>query len=496
MRDHLFHLRRDTHNSIQAQIREMLVSAILSGQMASGDPLPSGRKMAKILKVSRNTVVLAYQGLVDDGYLVSKERSGFYVDEDILEGRATRPDTPSTDHDEAYRANRPDWKKRFRVLPSDQPQISRPRNWMDYPYPFIYGQVDHTLFPLSAWRDCSRKALGTKEMEAWIRDAYGADDPQLIKQIRNRLLPRRGILADKDQILITMGAQNALYLLASLLITEKTTVGLEEPGYPDVRNIFGLKTSRLKPIPVDDCGLPVDKLLDDCDMVYVTPSHQYPTTATMPLDRRQALLEKAAEKDFLIVEDDYDPEASYVTEPIPALKSLDSNDRVIYIGSLSKSLFPGIRIGYVVGPSKLISELRALRKLMMRHSPTNNQRTTALFLSQGHHDTLVNRLHRAYRARWEKMHEALSRYLPNSAKAPAIGGTSFWVKGPEGLDADLLARTTAEQGLIFDPGRINFLEENGPANYFRLGFSSIPIEKIDPGIKLLTDLIKQQLDEN
>jgi GntR family transcriptional regulator/MocR family aminotransferase len=130
---------------------------------------------------------------------------------------------------------------------------------------------------------------------------------------------------------------------------------------------------------------------------------------------------------------------------------------------------------------------------MMRHSPTNNQRTTALFLSQGHHDSLVHRLHRAYRARWERMNEALSRHLPRSSKAPSIGGTSFWVEGPDGLDAERLAKTADGRGLIIEPGRINFLEADAPSNFFRLGFSSIPTERIDPGIELLAQLIEEQV---
>ncbi|MBT4934142.1 MAG: PLP-dependent aminotransferase family protein [Rhodospirillaceae bacterium] len=493
MRDQLFHLRREAGSSIQVQIREMLVSAILSGQMPGGDPLPSSRKMAKILKVSRNTVVLAYQGLADDGYLISKERSGFYVDEDILAGRLIPSDGTKEKTEEPATADAPDWEGRFRLRPSQGRRVNRPVDWMDYPYPFIFGQVDHTLFPLAAWRDCNRQALGSKELEAWTRDAYGADYPMLIEQIRTRLLPRRGIRADNDQILITMGAQNALYMLASLLVSETTTVALEEPGYPDARNIFSLKTRHLKPIAVDEHGLPVDDRLDGCDLVYVTPSHQYPTTATMPLERRQALLKRAAEKDFLIIEDDYEPEASYVAEPTPALKSLDDNGRVIYMGSMSKSLFPGLRIGYLVASKTFIDEVRALRYLMMRHSPTNNQRTTAVFLSQGHHDSLVHRLHRAYRARWERMNEALSRHLPRSSKAPSIGGTSFWVEGPDGLDAERLAKTADGRGLIIEPGRINFLEADAPSNFFRLGFSSIPTERIDPGIELLAQLIEEQV---
>ncbi len=449
--------------------------------------MPSCRKMAKTLKVSRNTVVLAYAGLIDDGYLQSRERSGFYVDPEILEGRAFANAAPALSSDHG-----PDWTALLRTRPSALRHSEKPADWMSYPYPFIYGQVDPALFPIAAWRECSRQALGTKGLAAWTADTLGADDPVLIEQIRTRLLPRRGILANGDQILITLGAQNALSLLAELLVDGDTTVAMEDPGYPDMRNIFLLKTSRLKPIPVDQDGLPVDQRLDNCDLVYVTPSHQHPTTATMPLNRRQALLERAATKNFLIIEDDYEPEANYVGEPTPALKSLDNGGRVIYIGSLSKSLFPGLRMGYLVGPKELIAEAQALRQLMIRHPPTNNQRTTALFLSLGHHDTMVHRLHRAYRERWEVMGRALSTYLPDSTRAPTFGGTSYWVRGPENLNATRLAIAAMNEGVVIEPGGINFAAKKAPQNFLRLGFSSLPLEKIEPGIKLLANLIHQQ----
>lgn len=485
MRDALFHLSRKENISIQAQIREMLVSAILGGQLPSGVPLPSSRKMAKSLGVSRNTVVLAYQGLVDDGYLTARERSGFYVNGEVTQGRAKAardlcsrpPETP------------PDWEARFRVRPSRQDNIQKPADWANFPYPFIYGQVDQTLFPIAAWRECTRQALGKKGLVTWTGDTHGRDDPMLVEQIRTRLLPRRGILAAEDEILITLGAQNALWLLAALLVTEQTTIAIEDPGYPDVRNIFGLKTPRLVPVAVDGEGLPVDERLDGCDYVYVTPSHQFPTTVTMPLTRRQALLERATARDFVLIEDDYEAESNYLREPTPALKSLDANDRVIYVGSLSKTLFPGLRLGFLVGPKAMIAEARALRRLILRHPPSNNQRTVALFLSLGHHDALVGRLHRAYRARWERLNQALERYLPDSARAPSFGGTSFWVKGPEGLDAEVLAREAAKEGVLIEPGRVCFARADAPINYFRLGFSSIAPEKIDPGIRTLAGVI-------
>ena len=211
----------------------------------------------------------------------------------------------------------------------------------------------------------------------------------------------------------------------------------------------------------------------------------------MPLERRMELLRLASSRDFLVIEDDYEFETNYVNEPCPALKSLDDEGRVIYVGSLSKTLFPGLRLGFLVGPKALVAEARALRRLMVRHAPNNNQRTAALFLALGHHDTLIRRLHRAYRTRWEAMGGALQRHLPNASRIPTFGGTSFWVKGPARLDSEALARKAAEQGILIEPGRINFGAADPPRNYFRLAFSSIDEKHIEPGIRLLAQKIAE-----
>ncbi|MEK9671862.1 MAG: PLP-dependent aminotransferase family protein [Rhodospirillaceae bacterium] len=489
MRDGIFSLNRQANLSIQSQIREMLVSAILGRQLPPGDPLPSSRRLAKTLGVSRNTVVLAFQGLVDDGYLESRERSGFYVSRDILTGHAEEPAPPQQPVQPA--TGGPDWASKFRIVPSGQANIKKPANWLTYPYPFIYGQVDQSLFPIAQWRECSRQALGRRGMDAWTGDAMAEDDPMLIEQIRTRLLPRRGIMAGTDEILVTLGAQNALYILAALLVLPGTRVAIEDPGYADVRNIFGLKTDDLVPIPVDDKGLPVDQRLDGADLIFVTPSHQSPTTVTMPKARRRQLLEKAEDTDALIIEDDYEWETNYVSEPTPALKSMDDGGRVIYVGSLSKTLFPGLRLGYLVGPAPLIREARALRRLMLRHAPNNNQRTAALFLALGHHDSLVHRLHKAYRDRWQAMGEALAAHLPGWSKAPAFGGTSYWVSGPDGFRASRLAERALDDGVLIEPGRVMHAGDRPADNHFRLGFSSIAAERIEPGIELLADIIKR-----
>ena len=487
MRDWLIHIKRGENASLQSQIREALVSAILDRKLDRSEPIPSTRKMAKSLGVSRNTVVLSYQGLLDDGYLLAKERSGYFVSDKAIEDTVVKPRSPLGEP--ARPQSNLDWQTIVKQRPSAQENVVKPANWQDYAYPFIYGQVDHTLFPLAEWRDCTRQALGKKWLGAWTNDSSAADDPLLVEQIRRRILPRRGIMASDDEILITLGAQNALFILTSLLVDKSTQVVMEEPGYPDMRNIFKLATDKVKLVAVDEKGLVPSAALNGANIVFTTPSHQFPTTVTMPLERRMALLKKATEENFVIIEDDYEFETNYVNEPCPALKSLDDKGHVVYVGSLSKSLFPGLRLGFMVGPKKLIAEARALRRLMVRHAPNNNQRTAALFLSLGHHDTLIRRLHRAYHKRWEIMGAALAQHFPASSQLPSFGGTSFWVKGAVDLDSEILAKAAAAKGILIEPGRVNFGRKNPPRNYFRLAFSSIDENRIATGIKLLAETI-------
>ena len=249
--------------------------------------------------------------------------------------------------------------------------------------------------------------MGTRWIDAWTEDRFAADDPLLVEEIARRILPLRGIAAGPDEILVTLGAQNALYLIASLLIRPETAVAIEDPGYPDLRNICALRTRRLRTVPVDAEGM-TQGGAGGADLVFVTPSHQHPTTVTMSLARRKALLAAARAADQVIVEDDYEFETNYSGTPLPALKSLDEDGRVIYVGSLSKSLMPGLRLGFLVADARLVAELRALRRLMLRHPPGNNQRAAALFLANGHFDVLVRRIHRVYRDRWQVMAEALA----------------------------------------------------------------------------------------
>ena len=476
----------DSGQSLQGQIRQMMVSAILDEQLPLDKPIPSSRDMAAQLGVARNTVVIAYQQLVDEGYLVSRERKGFFINTDILHGRVDQQQLPQDNRTRQP----PHWSRRFRFKPSEQRNISKRPQWQRYPYPFLYGQFDPQLFPIADWRECCMKTLSVLDMYEWAQDLILRDDESLVTQIRTRVLPRRGVWASDEEVVITVGTQQALYLLADLLVSTDTPIGMEDPGYPDARNIFSSRSDRMIGLSVDDEGLQITDALEQCDYVYVTPSHQCPTTVTMPTERRHALLARAEDTDFVIIEDDYDSENPFEGEALPTLKSLDKSDRVIYVGSLSKSLAPGLRLGFVVGPAELIRELRGVRRLNLRHPAAFMQRAFSTFLSLGHHDALLRRLSNAHHERAAAIATALQRHAPQLRYVPITGGSCFWVEGPDWLDTERLAEAAEQRGVLIEPGSVFFMSPTPPRNHFRLGFASIAPEKIDAGIVQLAKSIE------
>lgn len=471
--------------TLQGRIREMLVSAILDGQLKPDAPVPSSRELATELGVGRITVVLAYQQLADEGYLVSRERKGHFVSHAML---GQRMQTRHASESPALAAPI-EWAQRLHQRPSAQRSIVKPSNWQKCPYPFLYGQFDESLFPTAAWRECCLKALSVLDIRDWAPDQITRDDDPLVEQICTRILPRRGVWATADQLIITVGAQHALYMVADLLMREQTRVGIEDPGYPDARNIFTSRSQRVTCLPVDDNGLIVDDRLRDLDFLYTTPSHQCPTGVTMPLHRREELLRLADESDLVIIEDDFESENNFAGNPIPALKSLDRSDRVIYIGSLSKSMAPGLRIGYIVAAPALITELRALRRLMIRHPSSFIQRSLSLFISLGHNDAHLKRLAEAQKERGALLLDAMARHLPQCTVTPFGGGGSCWVRLPDNVPAEELAVRAAERGVLIEPGDV-FFQADPPAGHFmRLGFQSINARVIEEGIATLAGVI-------
>ncbi|MEH6442821.1 MAG: PLP-dependent aminotransferase family protein [Oceanospirillaceae bacterium] len=479
---HLFHLEHNSENSLQQQLRTQLTKAIFNGSIPLDKPLPSSRKLAADLKISRNTVIRVYEQMLSENLIVSKERSGYFINPQYQPLHTA--EVPENELQDSV-----DWEKFLPRKLSEQKNIVKHQHWQRYKYPFIYGQFDPQSFPIAQWRECSRDSVSVAAIGNWASDQL-QDDPMLIEHIQTHILPRRGIAAKSSQILITVGAQHAIYLTTRLVLREGDTFGIEDPNYVDVRNIALNRPAHILPLAIDEQGLVISEKLADCDCIYVTPSHQFPTTVTMSIERRKQLLQQAAEHNFLIIEDDYEAETNFTSIPSPALKSIDQAGRVIYVGSFSKTLAPGLRLGYMVADEALIKEAQALRRLMLRQAPMNNQRSVALFIARGYYDVLINKQRINYQIKWTLMQQALQQYIPDSSVPPTFGGSSYWVEGPAHLNADTLAQSAREQGILIEPGSIYYCDTEH-SHCFRLGYGSISAELIEPGIKALADIINK-----
>lgn len=473
-----FLLDPNDEDTLQQQVQRLVTEGILSGRFAGGERLPSSRKLARHLGISRITVTIAYTELVANDYLTARGRSGYYVSD-------SAPRKPEFRLPKRRAQSEVDWSRALGQRFSDQRTVARPADWRRYPYPFIYGQADARLFDHHNWRNCALRALGQKDFDALTADYYQEDDPKLIEFLLRNILPRRGISANPDEILITMGAQNAIWLSAQVLLTQRRTAVLENPCYPVLSDILRQTRCNAIPVDVDEDGLPPEAIPDDADVVFATPSHHCPTNATMPMRRRRALLAQAAERGYVIVEDDYEFEISFGKSPTPALKALDETGAVIYVGSFSKSLFPGLRLGYLVASEPFIREARALRALVLRHPPGHIQRTAAYFLSLGYYDTQLNRMARAYAERRVVMEYAFAQHGIRPYGGKEFGGSSFWIRAGDGIDTDTLASVLREDGVLIEPGRAFFAPGSAESRYFRLAYSSIKAADIPEGIARL-----------
>lgn len=477
-----FFLDPEAQGTLQAQIQQMVAEGILSGRLRKGEKLPSSRKLASHLGVSRITVTLAYTELLANDYLSSKGRSGYFVSDSAPEPppKQARPEPKDT----------VDWSRAIGQRFSGGVAHAKPADWARFRYPFIYGQTDPTLFDHANWRLCAVQALGQKDFEPLTSDYFDRDDPELIEFIQRHTLPRRGIIADDNEILVTMGAQNALWLSAQVLLTQRRTAAFEEPSYPSLRDILRQSRCHLAPVNVDADGLKFEDMPPETDVIFTTPSHQCPTTATMPIARRRALLDKARALDAMVVEDDYEFEMAFEGAASPALKSLDGDGRVVYVGSFSKSLFPGLRLGYLVGSEPFIREARALRASVLRHVPGHIQRTAAYFLRLGHYDALIRRMSGVLGERRRVMSEAFAEHGLTVVTGSGTGGSAFWMRAPEHVNTTALAEKLALRSVLIEPGAPFFSGPSKPQNHYRLGYSSIPASKIPEGVRLIGEALR------
>ena len=473
---HVFSDLNRNGQSLNVQLRRAIIRALETGMLQSGDRMPSSRQLAQLLGIARNTATSAYQVLIDEGVLISKKRIGIFIAERNPVEMSSKPSAPPTG----------EWSERFAINPSRLRHFNKPKNWADYPYPFLYGQFDSTIFPTNNWREAMRATSSVQEVSSWTSDLIDDDDPDLVEQLRIQVLPKRGIFATPDQIIITIGSQQALSMIVQLFTGRYTRFGLEDPGYPDLRNMVRLSTENVERLTMDDQGIVPDEKLAGCDIAYVTALHQCPTTLTMPKDRRRAILDMSREHNIILVEDDYEADLILdredTTQP---LKSMDDIGQVLYVGSFSKSLAPGLRIGFIVAPAPVIDELRVLRRLQMRHPPTNNQRILATFLGLGHYQQHLQRTSEKLIKRARLIEKLLPLYLPHCHWQRQNGAKSFWIRLPQGVDCRSLERKAREHGVLIEAADIFFANREEGAHYIRLGFTSIIDTHIASGLENL-----------
>jgi len=407
--------------------------------LAPGVQLPASRAFAQALGVSRNTIVGIYDLLLGEGYIASRPGAGIFVADSVARKKPTeRQDKEKLYNDHINSA----WRDAPNPWP---PAIFAGTLDQEIELDFRPGFPDTTLFPFDVWR---RLADRTIREFARKRIAYQdfAGSPTLCTAIAGHVSFTRAVACGPQDIVVTRGAQHAFDLLARVLVTRgKTVVAVEDPGYPPARAVFAAAGATIVPTPVDAEGLMVDHLRPDTSIIYVTPSHQCLSGVAMSPGRRAALLGFAAERNALIVEDDFDGEFRFDGRPLDALQTMDRDGRVFFIGTFSKSLFPALRLGFVIAPSWAHGALVSARQI----SDCNalDQETLAAFIAEGHLARHVKRMRKIYTRRRATLLRALRGCGEYLTLLPSVAGLHLAATLRPGLDATVILKRALDAGV-------------------------------------------------
>lgn len=397
---HPAHAAMPLHARIQRAIRQL----ILDGALGPGKPLPASRALAKSLGVSRDTIESAYTQLHAEGFIERRVGSGSFVAEmtEFLSGHRR------SKRDALLRNQAPNLSKRGSAM-----FRSGGVREMLMPRPFAHGVPDTRSFPLPLWERLERQVLKEVGTQAFLHgDPQGAEP--LRRAIADYVNLERGARATADRVLVLTSSQQAMTLCANMLLDPGERIFIEDPAYYGARKAFDAAGLDCVPIRVDRQGILVEPILDDprrAKAIFLTPSHQFPTGATLALDRRLALIEWAARNQAWIIEDDYDSEFHYAGKPTACVQGLDPHDRTIYIGTFTKSLFPGLRIGYVVLPPQLVKPMTVARTLLDGHTASMAQLTLARFMEGGHFGAHVRTMRGIYARRLEVLSGLVHKHL-------------------------------------------------------------------------------------
>jgi GntR family transcriptional regulator/MocR family aminotransferase len=458
-----------------ARIYQALRGAVLDGRLAPGDRVPSTRDLARQLGVARGTVSAAYDRLTAEGFLLSRPGSGTYAS--------------GVNLDAGPAGERRARSGAVRALPLWETPAELPSPQSRRLHDLSIGLPDPALFPLEIWRRLVSAQLRRSRLEEATYGGRGSF--RLQSEIARFLGLSRSVVASADDVVVTAGAQQAIDLVARVLVAPGTVVAVEDPGYAAVQRLFETQRADVRGVAVDDEGLVVETLPREARLVYVTPSHQFPTGVAMSLGRRAALLRWAVENDAVVVEDDYDSEYRFSRQPVEPLQSLDRDGRVIYVGTFSKSLLPALRVGCLVPPRSLVHALREAKRVTTWEGDLTTQGALAEFLAEGHHAAHVRRATRVYRERRALVLEGLARLDDVLEVVPSVAGlhTCAWFRDGS-VDDRVVAARAAARGVVVEPlaGRYR---DRSPRPGLAIGYGGTEAEAVPDAMRRLEEAIRR-----
>lgn len=467
-----FHVSLAGRGDLAARIYRQLHDAVLDGRLRAGERLPSARDLAAQLRVSRNTVAAAYERLTAEGFLVGRVGAGTFVQVEPL-GQVRARSAPGG-------AVRP--RSVWRELPPARAPAKLA------PYDFRVGMPDSRLFPLESWRRLVARELRPAMFSS---GEYGdpAGHPGLRTAIARHIGVSRSVRAGADDVIVTHGSQQAIDLVARVVLDPGAWVAVEEPGYSPARSLFHSLGARVAGVRVDDEGLDVTALPTAARLIYTTPSHQFPLGTTMSLRRRAALLDWAQRHGAVVVEDDYDSEFRFADRPLEPLQSIDTYGRVVYVGSFSKTLVPMLRLGFLVAPVSLQPALRTAKQLSDWHSEQSMQAALAHFVEDGLLARHIRRATREYADRFELICSSLQGELGQwLTLVPSVSGLHLCMRLRDDVSVDIddvLVRAAAV-GVVVESLAKYYADEPAQPGVV-LGYGGIATADIPAGLRLLAD---------
>jgi GntR family transcriptional regulator/MocR family aminotransferase len=483
----------DGEGALNRQVDRALRRAILDGRLAPGEKLPASRALAREMGIARNTVIHAYDQLAAEGYAVTRHGAGTFVAAELPEVGSVDPPRPSAGARDGGTRRPPrlsEYGERVLRIAGARRVTWSPRR-PRLPYEFRYGEPAFTDLPYSTWiRAVTRRARSATRRELDYGPPTGA--PELCAALAAYLRKSRGVVCEPEQVIVVHGSQQAIDLTARILVGPGDGAVVEDPHYPGHRLALEAAGARVEATPVDGDGLLVDLLPEaDVRLVCVTPSHQFPSGAVMPLARRLELLSWARERDAWILEDDYDGEFRYDGRPVASLQGLDGEGRVLYTGTVSKVLFPSLRIGYLVAPENLVAPLATAKAFADTGGSGLEQRALADFIESGAFARHLRRARVRHGARRRALVEAVEAHLGDSVE---LDGTNagvhvvMWLRGGSPRHVDEWRARAAELGVGVDPIR-PFYRQAPRRGGLLLGYGSLGEEAIREGIRLLAEAL-------